>query len=390
MALHLLKNPALVPELAYADSHYARVEATPRTGLRRFFGPRPGSVRPAPGCDPENPTIQVVPPVWKNGMKEERECLQQCYQSVLQYAAQHSCRAVVLPLLAAEDPDFPAYIDFKIAVDTVQAFLLLHTMDVFLIVTRQKAFQMPELRNDVELFLHRNYFEEPLPWSSAPFAEDADRFDTLVPPFALIPEPVLDSGWETPTFDWDTDLLPPDLPPETEVPPPWGEIVCYDARQDSCQEVLAGASFEAPPQPAPAASKKASWADTGILPSKSELEAMLRATDAGFSETLLNLIDKSGKKDSEVYNKANVSRQHFSKIRNNPNYKPTKPTAIAFAIALELDMDQTRDLIGRAGYTLTNSSKFDVIIMYFIQKRIYNMFDINEMLYEFDQSLLGA
>jgi len=112
--------------------------------------------------------------------------------------------------------------------------------------------------------------------------------------------------------------------------------------------------------------------------------------DAGFSETLLKLIDKSGKKDSEIYNKANVSRQHFSKIRNNPDYKPTKATAIAFAIALELNMEQTQDLIGRAGYALTSSSKFDMIIMYFIQNRNYNMFDINEMLYAFDQSLLGC
>ena len=123
---------------------------------------------------------------------------------------------------------------------------------------------------------------------------------------------------------------------------------------------------------------------------KRTLEELLEATDAGFSETLLKLIDRTGKKDSEIYNKANVSRQHFSKIRNNPYYKPTKPTAIAFAVALELDLEQTRDLIGRAGYALTRSSKFDVIIMYFIEQRNYNLYDINAALYEFDQSLLGA
>lgn len=120
------------------------------------------------------------------------------------------------------------------------------------------------------------------------------------------------------------------------------------------------------------------------------LEDMLNSTDSGFSETLLRLIDRTGKKDSEIYSKANVSRQHFSKIRNNPGYKPTKATAIAFAIALELDLEQTQDLIGRAGYTLTRSSKFDVIIMYFIRERNYNMFDINAALFEFDQSLLGG
>ena len=120
------------------------------------------------------------------------------------------------------------------------------------------------------------------------------------------------------------------------------------------------------------------------------LEELVRQTDAGFSETLLKLIDQTGRKDSEIYARANVSRQHFSKIRNNPDYRPTKPTALAFAIALELTLEQTTDLIGRAGYALTSSSKFDVIIRYFIEQGNYNLFDINAALFEFDQSLLGA
>lgn len=123
---------------------------------------------------------------------------------------------------------------------------------------------------------------------------------------------------------------------------------------------------------------------------KASLPDLLAQTDAGFSETLLKLIDETGKKDSEIYTRANLSRQHFSKIRNNPDYKPTKPTAIALALALELDLAETRDLIGRAGYALTNSSKFDVIIMYFIREGNYNLFDINAALFEFDQSLLGG
>ena len=120
------------------------------------------------------------------------------------------------------------------------------------------------------------------------------------------------------------------------------------------------------------------------------LKDLVRQVDAGFSQTLLELIDRTGKKDSEIYTRANVSRQHFSKIRNNPGYRPTKPTAIAFAIALELDLKQTKDLIGRAGYALTNSSIFDVIIMYFIEQGNYDLFEINAALFEFDQSLLGA
>ena len=125
-------------------------------------------------------------------------------------------------------------------------------------------------------------------------------------------------------------------------------------------------------------------------PKSLSLEEMLRQTDAGFTETLLKLIDERGKKDSEIYKKANLSKQHFSKIRNNPHYKPTKPTALALALALELDLEQTKDLIGRAGYALTNSSKFDLIIRYFIEQRNYNVVEINCMLFEHDQSLLGG
>ena len=120
------------------------------------------------------------------------------------------------------------------------------------------------------------------------------------------------------------------------------------------------------------------------------LREMLEQTDAGFTETLLKYIDRTGEKDSVIYKRANVSKQHFSKIHNNLQYKPTKETALAFAVALRLNLRQTKDLIGRAGYTLTNSSKFDIIVRYFIENGNYNLYDINATLFEFDQPLLGS
>lgn len=121
-----------------------------------------------------------------------------------------------------------------------------------------------------------------------------------------------------------------------------------------------------------------------------KLKDVLKELDETFSESLIRMIDDKGKTDVEVYKKANIDRKHFSKIKNNKEYKPKKETALALAIGLELSLDETKDLLSRAGFALSHASKQDLVVEYFIEIGNYDINQINEALFAFDQPQLGG
>ena len=273
--------------------------------------------------------IHTVGPVWDNGSYGEEQLLRNCYDNSLKLAAKYRCKSIAFPLIATNNYGFPKDKALQIAISAFSSFLLENEMTIYLVVFHQEAYRLSEkLFQNVASYIDQHYVDA---WDLAVYGPEGN------------------SCRQQAIRRMDMDLYAPSVCESKSVP---------------C---------------APAPKAKAS-----------SLPDFLKQEDAGFTETLLNLIDKSGKKDSEIYKKALLSKQHFSKIRNNPHYKPTKATAISLALALELDLDTTRDLISRAGYALTNSSKFDLIIRYFIEQGLYNVVEINCVLFEYDQSLLGS
>ena len=284
--------------------------------------------------------IHTVGPIWVDGNHGEEQILSSCYRKSLALAKEQECESIAFPLIATGNYGFPKPLALQIAVREISSFLLENEMQVYLVVFGKEAFALSEkLFKSVSSYIDENYIRSKTLDEYGPENTYAARLERR-----RIRE-----------RQKQNNRIHEDMYPS-----------------QALEECLAM------PAMAPAPMDADDWGQ------------LMKSLDAGFSETLLKLIDRTGKKDSEIYKKANVDRKLFSKIRNNMDYKPSKTTALAFAFALELDVDETKDFIGRAGFALSHSSKFDVIVEYFLVNRNYNVFELNEVLFAFDQPLIGA
>jgi len=295
---------------------------------------------------PARYVIHTVGPVWHGGEYGEKELLSACYLHSLELAAAYRCESVAFPMISAGAYGYPGDQAMAVAVETITRFLLEHDLMVYLVVFGHTEFLTgKKLFRDVQEYIDDVY------------AASHVRKNV---------ENIREKLWR----ENEADALDLDL------------LLSVQQREG---ESFGGCPPTAAPAAAPAAHPAAAQAASGP-----DWNDLLKQTDEGFSRTLLRMIDERGMTDVQCYKKANVDRKLFSKIRSNPEYKPSKPTVMAFAAALELTLPEARKLLNKAGFSLTRSSKFDLILEYCIKHRIYDVMEINEVLFAFDQPLLGS
>jgi len=282
---------------------------------------------------PAKYVIHTVGPVWHGGDRGEAQLLAACYRNALALALEYGCESVAFPLISAGAYGYPKDQAMSVAMDVIGKFLFEHDMTVYLVVFGRTEFLTgKKLFRDVQEYIDDVYAQTHVRKNVEYTRRRLWRDD------------------ENAALGFDREL---------------GEVYGNSALEDSA------------PMPAPSAAMP-DW------------DRMLKQTDEGFSEALLRMIDERGMTDAQCYKRANVDRKLFSKIRSNPAYKPSKPTVFAFAVALRLSLPEAKALLNKAGFSLTHSSKFDIILEYFIKARRYDIYEINEVLFQFDMPLLGS
>ncbi len=286
--------------------------------------------------------IHTVGPVWEGGSKGEQDILRSCYENSLQLGVKLGCSSIAFPLISSGGYGFPKDEALNIALSEIGRFLLTHEMEVILVVFDRKALELSEqLVGGIERYIDEH---------SADMLQEEEYGGDYYSDIRRSETVCLAEARERPLLG--------------------------TAPSEYVEENIAG---EIP-------------FSMSVMPyasGKSLDEVLVRAGET-FQQKLFKLIDASGMDDVTVYKKANIDRKVFSRIRCKADYKPKKKTAVAFAVALELDLPTTLDLLSRAEIAFSPSSRFDLIVTYFITNKIYDIYEINAALFKYGQQTLGA
>ena len=326
---------------------------------------RPGeaAVTPAFGLDAKY-IIHTVGPAWQGGEHGETEIVAMCYKNSLEKARELGCVSVAFPLISAGTYGFPKDVALKTAVSEISGFLFSNEMTVYLVVYNREVFEVSgKAFSDI-----KSYIEETDVVKTLRSREMMQRRLEAIEAFGS--EQLLDLPFRS-------------EPPRSAGPEP-------SAAQHEGSRLSSAPAF--PPARASRGKRPVFRnADEEAPESRSGgIDDAIKTREETFQQYLFRIIDRKGLTDPEVYKKANIDRKHFSKIRSNPDYNPKKKTVMALAIALELNLDETKDLLLKAGMALSRSSIFDIIMEYCIENGIRDVYDINCILFKYGQPTLGA
>ena len=286
--------------------------------------------------------IHVAGPLWRGGLDGERVLLKSCYAEALKLAVKNKCKSIAFPLIASGTYGYPKEKVLKVATKVISEFLETHEMDVYIIVYDKTAYRISQhLQADIESFIDNNYIDR---HASARTLEREEE-------------------------------------------------IYREYKMNSIPNGYFG-SVKMPKAPKGAPRKKKNDEDW-LSDSDGSYDCSISLDnfklEDGFADTLFKYIDQRGLTNAQAYKRSNVSRKTFSKIQCDKNYHPSKVTAVSFAIGLKLNLEETRDLLASAGICLSRAIMFDVIIEYFITSGTYaDIHEVNEVLYQYDQVLLGC
>jgi len=290
---------------------------------------------------PAKQIIHTVGTSWQGGNQGEEDIIRSCYRSVFQIALENNIESLAIPLLASGSYGFPKGIALRIALSEIETFMTSNELELYLVVFDEKSFSLSsELYGDIDAYINDNYVEK-------------KTKEEYVSPY---------------------------------IPDYLGHFVGAKAsRVRPAEEEDVRYCGALPDEPV----EEAVLYAAAPLEDKS-LDDVVNNLDKTFMELVFSFADERGMSDVEVQKKANLDRKAFSKLKCGTTKNPSKATALALAVALELNLDETKDLLSRAGLALSPCSKQDLIVQYFIEKEAYDIYEINVALFEHGEGLLGT